>query len=302
MIVIPPFLLTTSNTTSTVAEPSPGEVLWNAATSYTVGQRAIRVETHRIYECQAAGVSATPPESEPTKWLDAGPTNKWAMFDNLRSLATWAPHTMTITLSPGRRVNSLALLGVKANKITVTMTYNGEVVYTTERNMGARNTTTWSQYFFGEFKYVSSLLLQDLPSYANSVITIVFENDPALNVECSEIVVGNKIYLGAAQYEAVSDSLNFSRIERDEFGGSVLKQRRTVPKVNVTTWAHKALVNQIRDARNDLNAVPALWSGLDDEYEDPFYEAVLIYGIYKQFEINLNGPDLAIVNLELEEM
>lgn len=302
MIVIPPFLLTTSNTTSTVAEPSTGEVVWNASTSYTVGQVVIRVETHRKYECQVAGVSSALPENDPTKWLDIGPTNKWAMFDNLRSQATWASGSMTIAISPGRRVDSLALLGVKANKVTITMTYNGQVVYTTVRNMGARNTTTWSQYFFGEFKYVSSLLLQDLPSYANSVITILFENDPALNVECSEIVVGNKIYLGAAQYEAVSDSLNFSRIERDEFGGSILKPRRTVPKVNVTTWADKYLVNQIRDARTDLNAVPALWSALDQNYEDPYYEALLIYGIYKQFEINISGPSLAIVNLELEEM
>lgn len=302
MIVIPPFLLTTSNTTSTVAEPSAGEVVWNAATNYAVGQVVIRTETHRKYECQSAGVSATPPENEPTKWLDVGPTNKWAMFDNLRSQATTSPGSMTITISPGRRVDSLALLGVKANKVTITMTYNGEVVYTTERNMGARNTTTWSQYFFGEFKYVSSLLLQDLPSYANSVITILFENDPALNVECSEVVVGNKIFLGYAQYDAVSDSLNFSRIERDEFGGSILKPRRTVPKVNVSVWADKYLVNQIRDARTDLNAVPALWSALDQNYEDPYYEALLIYGIYKQFEINISGPSLAVVNLELEEM
>lgn len=302
MIVIPPFQLTTSNTTSTVAEPSAGEVVWNAGVSYTKGQVVIRVETHRKYECQTDGVNATPPENDPTRWLDVGPTNKWAMFDNLRSQATWAPGSMTITISPGRRVDSLALLGVKAQKVTITMTYNGQVVYTTVRNMGARNTTTWSQYFFGEFKYVSSLLLQDLPSYANSVITILFENDPALNVECSEIVVGNKIYLGSAQYEAVSDSLNFSRIERDEFGGSILKPRRTVPKVNVTTWASKNLVNQIRDARTDLNAVPALWSALDQNYEDPYYEALLIYGIYKQFEINISGPSLAIVNLELEEM
>ena len=303
MIVIPPLQNTSNNTSSNVPEPSAGEVVWVSSTTYNKGQVVIRTETHRKYECQADGTTGTPPEQDPQKWLDVGPTNKWAMFDSLRSSPTINQGTMTVVLTPGKRIDSLAIMGVKARKVTVTGRVSGQIVYgPIERGMNARNTTTWSQYFFGEFNYKPSMLLQDLPPYTGMEITVEFENDPALNVECTELIVGSKIYLGTAQYNAVSDSLNFSRIERTEFGGSILKPRRTVPKVNVEVWAKKELVNQIRAARTDLNAVPALWSALDDEYDDPFFEAVLIYGIYKQFEINISGPSLAVVTLELEEM
>lgn len=303
MIVIPPLKLTPTNTTSTVPEPSTGETVWNAATNYTVGQKAIRVETHRVYECRVAGVSATTPENDPTKWLDIAPTNKWAMFDNMRSQQTTNLDSMTITITPGERVTALALLGLEAQKVTVTMTVGSTIVYgPVVRGMSGRITTTWSQYFFGNFDYIPSLLLQDLPPVNGAVITILIENTTGQNVACSEVVVGNKIFLGHAQYNAESDSLNFSKIERNDFGESLLLARRTVPKVNVDLMSDKALVPQIRKARIDLNAVPALWSAMDDKYDDPFFEAVFIYGIYKQFTINLSGPSYATVTLELEEL
>lgn len=303
MIVIPPLKLTPTNTTSTVPEPSSGEVIWSSSGTYAVGDKVIRLETHRVYECRVHPQTATPPENNPTEWLDIGPTNKWAMFDNMRSQQTKNLDSMTITITPGERVTALALLGLEAQKVTVTMTVGSTIVYgPVVRGMSGRITTTWSQYFFGHFDYVPSLLLQDLPPVNGAVITILIENTTGQNVACSEVVVGNKIYLGHAQYDAESDSLNFSKIDRNDFGESILLARRTVPKVNVDLMSDKALVPQIRKARVDLNAVPALWSAMDDKYDDPFFEAVFIYGIYKQFTINLSGPSYATVTLELEEL
>lgn len=303
MIVIPPLATNTSNTVSNVPEPSPGEVEWNVSTNYAQGAVIIRTSTHRKYECVLVDEDHTVPELNTKKWLDIGPTNKWAMFDNLRSEQTKKLGSMEFSITPGKRVDSLALLGLQATKVTVWMTVGANTVWgPIERNTSGRNTTTWSQYFFGEFKYIPSLLFQDLPPYASAVIHVKIENAPTLDVGCSEVVIGTKVYLGAAQYNAVSDSQNFSRIDRDDFATAILRQRRTIPKLNVETWADKNLVNQIREVRTDLNAVPALWSALDDNYNDPYFEATFIYGIYKQFEINISGPSLAIVNLELEEM
>lgn len=303
MIVVPPFDLTTANTTSTVLEPSNGEVVWSPTGSYTLGAVVIRTETHRKYELVAQEHGNTPPETSPKIWLDIGPTNKWAMFDNLRSQPTTALGGMTVVITPGKRVDTLALLGVKASKVIVTVRQGGNIIYgPVTRNMTGRKTTTWSQYFFGSFNYIPTVIFQDIPPVTAAEITVEFQNDPGQPVECSELVVGSKVYLGASQYDAVSSSLNFSRIERDDFGNSTLKRRRTVPRLNVQTWAQKGIVNQIRQAREDLNAVPALWSGLDDKFDDPYFEAVFIYGIYKQFEINLDHPSKVTVNLELEEM
>lgn len=304
MIVVPPIPITESNLiSSTIAEPSSGEVVWNSATNYAVGQVVIRTTTHRKYECQVPGVDAGLPENTPARWLDVGPTNKWAMFDQNRNLPTVATTTMTVEISPGKRINSCAVLGVQAKTVTVEMISGGVTVYgPIVKNMNGRITSTWSQYFFGEFDYVPSLILTDLPPYSGATVKITLDNSTGLEVKCSSVVLGNKVYLGAVQYNARSDSLNFSKIERDEFGNSLLLPRRTVPKTNQTLWADKANVNTLRDIRVKLNAIPALWSGLDEKYDDDYFEAILVYGIYKQFEINLANPSYAEVNIELEEV
>ena len=303
MIVVPPITLTTDNTTSTVPEPSAGEVEWVSGTAYTKGQVVIRSVTHKKYECITDNNSTSPPELNFTQWLDIGPTNKWAMFDNLRSKKTIAQGSMEITVTSGKRIDSVALMGLEAKTVKVWMVVGGVTVWgPEERNMTGRNTTTWSEYFFGEFKYVPTLLFKNLPPYSGATIHIEITNDPALNVACSEVIVGKKTYIGAAQYNAVSDSLNFSKIDRDEFGNTLLKQRRTVPKARVTTIAKKGLTNKIREVREELNAVPALWSALDDNFTDPYFEALFIYGVYKQFEIDISEPNSTTINLELEEM
>ncbi len=303
MIVIPPIQITPDKlVSSTVQEPSNGEVAWNASTNYTAGTVVIRTTTHRKYESILGGTDSGLPENTPTKWLDRGPTNKWAMFDQNRNIATTAANSMEIVVSPGKRINSVAVLGVQAKSVQIVMSVGGTVVYDSGvRNMNARMTTTWTQYFFGEFGYEPSLLLTDLPPYAGATVKITFLN-PGLTVACSGVVLGTKVFLGNTQYNAKSDSLNFSKIDRDEFGNSLLIPRRTVPKTSQTLWTDKELVNNARKARNELNAVPALWSGLDEKYEDPYFEAILIFGIYKQFEIDISQPSVAMINLELEEL
>lgn len=160
MIVIPPLPTNSSNTTSNVPEPSTGEVVWNAATDYQIDAEVIRTSTHRKYECQVAGVDATAPENNKTKWLDVGPTNKWAMFDNLRSQQTRKLGSMEVTITRKTNVDSLALLGLEAQTITVWMTQGATIVWGPEvRNMSGRNTTTWSQYFFGEFSCIANITL-----------------------------------------------------------------------------------------------------------------------------------------------
>jgi hypothetical protein len=53
--------------------------------------------------------------------------------------------------------------------------------------------------------------------------------------------------------------------------------------------------------RERLNAVPALWVGIEDE-SDGYFDALLIFGIYKEFAINMDYPDHGFVSLQLEEI
>lgn len=258
---------------------------------------------HRVYESLIGTNTGNYPAlaSSDGKWLDVGPTNRWAMFDLLRNTATTAESPLTVEITPGIRVDSIGLVGLVADSVTVEVSVLGVPVYTETRSLLTREVTTWYAYFFTPFATAPSLALFDLPPVTNGVVTVTITRATGM-ASCGGLVLGQSVYLGQTQYDADSDALNFSRVERDEFGETAsMIPRRSVPKVNARVMCAKANVNRVRDLRTELNAVPALWSGLDDP-TDGYFEAVLILGFYKQFSINLSYPEHAVISLELEEV
>lgn len=301
MRVIPPVTITDAMlTSSTVAEPYSGETAWNAATNYSLGTEVIRTTTHRIYENLIAGIDATTPETAPTRWLDVGPTNRWAMFDTLRNSATTSTSTITVVLTPGVRVDSIALIGVIGSVATLSMTSSGSPVYSSSENIVLRNTVTWGGYFFGTFSYQGSVVRFDLPPFANGVITIDITTANGV-AALGAAVIGTNVYVGQVLSQARSDALNFSTITRDAFGNATLVPRRSVPKTDQTLVTEPSRVDKLREVRSTLNAVPAVWSGMDDKATNPHFEALLVLGIYKEFSISLE-PLLTNITLSLEEI
>src|SRR3990170_7159070 len=123
MNVIPPLTITDARLiSSTVSEPDAGspstEPVYNAGTTYGLGDIAISTTTHLKYESLAAGNIGNA-LTDTTKWLELGPTNKWAMFDLLRSTATSAAASLSVVIAPGTRIDSLALLGLVGDTVTV---------------------------------------------------------------------------------------------------------------------------------------------------------------------------------------
>lgn len=303
MKVIPPITITAGMlTSSTATEPSGSETAWVSAGTYAAGDLRIRTATHRIYECLVGHTGVTTlPEVDATNWLDVGPTNKWAMFDTLRNSTTEVASPFTVVITPGMRVDSLALMGCVADSATITMTVSAVPVYTTTQSMLLYTPLDWYDYFFGTIGQKPSLVLFDLPPYSNGVITVTLTRASG-NVECGALVLGTGVDIGTVLTQATSGALNFSTVTRDDFGNSTLVPRRTVPKTEQTLHATKAMVDVLRAVRTALNAVPAVWSGLDDANEDGYFEALLILGIYKEFSITLDGSQYVRVNLQLEEI
>ena len=303
MRCIPPVEITDARlTSSTVPEPAANEVPWDSATSYTVGQRVIRTQTHRVYEAAAAGVHAGLPEITPTRWIDVGPTLRWAMFDQNRNTpSTSDSGSMTVVIYPGQRVDSIFLGGLVADEAVITMTVPalGEVYRRTERLL-YRSTTRWSEYYTGGFRGRKSLVRFDLPLYSQGVVTVTVTRASG-PVSVASLVLGQSVHMGCVQYGATDDGQNFSRIERDPYGGLLLTPRPNLPISDQVVFVEKDNINRLRDLRSDLAGRYAVWSGLDDMSEDGFFEGLLIAGVYRRFQFDFNNPQSAILNLQLEE-
>ncbi len=247
-----------------------------------------------------ANLGQNPATTGGSWWVDVGPTNRWAMFDLLRNTGTTTASPLTVSLTPGQRVDSIGVVGIVADTVTVTVTVAGAPVYTASANLLNRPTSGWYDYFYGAFRYRQEFARFDLPPYTNAVVTITLTkaNGP---VTCGGVVLGSSVYLGATQHQAESDALNFSKIDRDDFGTATLAPRRSVPRTVQTLRCRKTDVDRILQLRDDLNAVPALWSGLDDQ-ESGYFSALLIVGVYKRFTISMDQPEDALISLELEEV
>lgn len=287
-----------TNTFQLAAEPGGQPIVTTGSQS---GTHTATAHVHRTFESVQASNTGHPPAiDDGTWWIDVGPSNRWAMFDILRNTQTVAASPLVVTVSPGQRVDAIGLVGVVADEVTIDVMVDGETVYTYTQNLLTRPTVGWYSYFFGEFRQIGEVARTDLPPYTNAQITVTLTRAHG-DVRCGGVVIGRRIYIGDVAWSPESDALNFSIIDRDPFGGSILVRRRSVPKTTQTLRCTKAMVNRVIQAREDLNAVPALWLGLNDP-TDGYFSALAILGVYKRWLITIDVPDYAQQQLELEEV
>lgn len=310
MKVIPPLTITDSIlTSSTIPEPDPsaGESLWTSGSTYpTVGTKVVLTSTHRAYQKLTPNVTTNltvAPNLNTTDWADIGPSNRWAMFDTTRTTGSIYSSDVTIVLTPNAtnttRINSIALVGCTATAVTITVTNAGNTIYSYYTKLLSRTSTGWYKYFYGTFAYKNNIVKFDIPPSLNNVVTVTF-NMPTNGV-IGNVIIGGYIQLGDIQTGVTLEAQNFSKIDRDSYGNSTLVQRRSVPKTSQRVFTSKGNVNKLMDARDTLNAQPAIWAGIDDN-NDLYFEPLLIMGVYKEFSISMDYPDHAIVSLQLEEM
>ncbi len=144
------------------------------------------------------------------------------------------------------------------------------------------------------------MILFDLPPFTGAQISVTLTSSTG-TVKCGGCVIGTAVDIGDIQYGAEDEPLNFSVIDRDKFGTASLVPRRSVPKTAQTLITKKVRVNKIREVRQLLDAVPAVWAGLVNA-DDGYFEMLLIVGIWKKFGINAQHPTEAKITLELEEI
>jgi hypothetical protein len=294
-------------TSSSIPEPDTGEAVWNIATAYTLGQRVYLESNHVMYEALQANTGQNPlndtqgdVDNPPVYWLDVGRTNRWQMFNLLRNDQSIDTSPMTVVLTPGVRIDSLGLFGVVADSISVTVDLGLDEVYSYTEDLNQRDVFNWFDYFFEPFSLKQNTAVFDIPPYSTGVITITLTSNTG-SCSLGSLVVGNQTNIGNVEYGAQSDVLNFSRIDRAFDGTALLTQRRSIPKTIQRVFSDKSKTNAIRRLRTNLNAVPAVWAGID-QTDDDYFEALLILGIYKKFTIDLTYPEQTLIDLEIEEI
>lgn len=305
-LVIPPQVTTDATfTSSTVPEPGPADPpVWVSAATHVVGDRRHRITTHRIYECIQGHSGRTAfPEVDAAYWREVEATQRWKMFDRLRTVPTVHASPLTVELSPGARCNAWFVTGVAADQLTVSMIDGTTTVYSKTLSMARRNTQSWSDYFFGSFDPVRIALDDGMPMIATAMIRFEFTSSTG-TVSVGKCMVGRSVSLGSTEVGADLDAENYSQITRSDIDGTVtnLVQRRNVPRNAMTVWFDPDDVDILLSVRESLAATPAMWSAMGNRRDNPYFSSLSVFGFYERFRITADGLTAGRISLEIKEL
>ena len=209
---------------------------------------------------------------------------------------------MVVVITPGMRIDSMAVIAMVADSVScvVTSVAGGGTVYSSTINLSTRNVYTWYDYFFQPFTTQQDYLFLNIPPYTDCIVTLTFTRSSG-NVACGACCFGSQQYIGGAQVNATSDVINFSTVTRDAFGNATMVPRRNIPTTNQNLFTQGYRIPQLIALQSQLNAIPAVWSGLDDPTA-LYFEGLLILGFYRTFTITFDQATVVTVNLVLEEV
>jgi hypothetical protein len=274
---------------------------WEAATSYLIGAMVIRTETHRIYKCVVAGVDSTTPEdsvvSVTPRWVDMGPTNRWAMLDGIISTQTISATTIEYVFNISDIIDSVCLFGLVGSSITIKAEVDelGDMVevYNMTKSLDSSYISDWYQYFTTPFYPIKEAFFTDLPMLSEMVITVTIVG--TYNVRCGLITFGTMTDLGSTQYRAKFGMTDHSIKTTDEFGNAIYVKRNKSKRLEIPLQINNFDLNTFWNFMDSIDG-PCVWLGSDDDR----YVVLSTYGFFKDFDVDIEFPEVSYCTLQIE--
>ncbi|WP_257554152.1 hypothetical protein [Sphingobium sp. CFD-2] len=253
-------------TASSIAEDD--QPAWTIGTTYPFGARVIHA--NRQWESVVVGNLGHEPAADSTQWMDIGPTNRWAMFDEALGTLTEAAGSIVVTLDPAQPVDSLALLDVTAATVRVQAPgYDRTIV---------------------PAGVSGAAMFLDLPATA-AAITITVSG--AGSVSVGTLLMGSLVGLGVTGASPSAGINDFSRKETDEFGDAAVVERAWAKRMEARALLRTDAVDLVFDRIATVRGRPCLWIGAEG------VEALSIYGFFKDFSVEV-GENVSTLSLSIE--
>lgn len=269
-------------TSLTVEDPNP---VWSSATTYTATQRVYLASTHRVYEATGMVGNTNKDPSLPanqfdaagaaTFWIDAAPTNKFAMFDSVVSTQTSGTSPLTMTLRPGY-MNGFALFGVDGDTLAVTVkdAPGGTVIYSHSGPLEGSAPADYYEYFFDRFKPQTQFIASGIDPYngCEVTLTVTKASGPA---KVGMFALGDMRPLGVPLRGASVEPVDYSYVSTDAFGNTTVKKRNNATGLVISAKMAIEDANTVLDTVKELLGVPVVVVGSTVT----MYEALTVFGL-----------------------
>lgn len=275
--------------------PETDYAAWAAPTAYVVGNRVIRTSTHRKYERLISGTTATAPEADPVNWLDIGPTNRWAMFDQRVGTLTSQASSIELTIEPGQIVEGLALLDLDCESVTITATVSGATVYSRSFDpiFDTSSIVDWYSFFTWTPVHRHQVVVTDLPPFTGMRITVTIAAATG-DVACGTLALGRTVDVGSMLYGASLGIVDYSNKTSDTFGVVSVAQRGYANRMTCRTALDAGKTDRTAASLKAIRATPVVWVGADT------IESTVIYGWVKDWNVDLALPTVHYCSFTIE--
>lgn len=277
--------------------PETEYTAWAAGVTYADGAfvRLVATDVHKIYQsAQADNVGHDPQTDDGTWWIDAGSTNRWAMFDESVQSQTTAQDSLEVSLRSTGVLDTLALLNVSGASVSVTLTDPSEGVVLSETYSLVSNAgiDDWWKWFFEPITRKTDLLIP-LPPYAGALLDVAIDA-PGETAACGVMIVGLSKEIGGTQLGASVGIQDYSRKGRDDFGNAVVVERAYSRRANLSIVTDNTAIDALLTLLAQYRATPVLYIGTS------LYSSTIIYGFYRDLAIEIQWPEQSLLNLEVE--
>jgi len=299
MDIIRPVTVTDSVlTSSNITEDDYAE--WASGTTYVTGNKVIVLSTHRIYESLIdANTGNDPTTDDGTKWLDIGATNRWKAFDQKISDPVSSTGTIEYELtSADTNITAVALFGLQGSEATVIGTDTGgegEVYNETINLIDSSDVIDWYTYFFEPITFKTEALFTNIPPYLGLDVEIEVDAGAGEPVKVGQIVIGSSQNLGFTTYGTTVGIEDFSRKETDAFGNFIIVERAFSYLVDYDVRIPTQTARRVQNLLAVFRASPLVYIGNEDDSY-----GTIVYGFFRNFDINLETPSYSLASIEVE--
>lgn len=283
-------------TSSTVTE---AEALWDEGTTYASGAAVYRViaNVHQRFVSLQNDNTGKVPEEEDTWWEDTGPTNRWKMFDgSVQSQTEDADEITTVLDIPGR-IDTVALLNIdgRSARILVEDAVEG-VIYDKEYSLvSSEGINNWAAYFRQPIERRRSLIVSDIPPYANPTLTVTVDEEGG-TVKWGVLLPGYSRVIGSTAAGASLGIVDYSVKERNAFGDLTVVERAYSDTAEFRVFMRNADVDAVKTLLTTYRATPILYVGSNA------FTSTAVYGFYRTFDIEIAYPNHSLTTISVESL
>lgn len=236
-------------------------------------------------------------------WEEIGATNQYACLDAYVNTQTTDDETITMRLAV-ERVDHVALFMLAGASVTLTLYDETETTIFSQQTISLlyeasfiTEISDWYEYFFGEYDYIDTCHASLGMLAASAVLKIEITANDSGVAAVGQIVVG-RLQDGGTTISAPSAAIqDYSYRQTDEQGRTTVKEGYWAKLNSVSCAVENIRFDWLYRKLAKLRATPTAWLAADDLGD---WEALTVYGYYRDLEMEARTIDYSYYTLEIE--